>query len=381
MEETIDRNNALYVGIDVHRYEHTAVCTNRFEEEKGSLSFTNTPEGIKKCIDWLETIDDSSLTRIIGIEGSNGNGRLLTSALSGKYSEVYEINPIRTKQRRTFGTRGDKSDAADAGLIVEVLTRKLDELPKITLQDHSEEMETLGKLVIFHDDLTFQTSRLKNQLHLLFHEIDPEYQSRRGSSFSIKSLEGWVKKCGKKVILSDVKNIRFFMVVEKIRQLKRLIQTVKRVDLEMKLFVNKLKPNLLTFPGVGIRTSGKIIVAARGIERFRLDTFIKYAGIAPVEKQSGKNKKHKQNKCGNRQLNNAIYTVALTQLRCHPKAKAYFQKKIAEGKTKKHAIRCLMKRVACIIYGLLRTGENYGIISYRNKDCNLGKFYIFRLLR
>lgn len=70
-------------------------------------------------------------------------------------------------------------------------------------------------------------------------------------------------------------------------------------------------------------------------------------------------KKHKQNKCGNRQLNNAIYTVALTQLRGHSKAKAYFQKKIAEGKTKKHAIRCLMKRVACIIYGLLRSRENY----------------------
>jgi transposase len=359
MEETIDRNKALYVGIDVHRYEHTAVCANRFEEEKGYLSFPNTETGIDRFINWLASIDDSRLTRIIGVEGSNGNGRLLTSSLAGKYPEIYEINPLRTKQRRTFGTRGNKSDTVDARLIVEVLTRKLDELPKITLQDHSEEMETLEQLVIFHDDLTFQTSRLKNQLHLLFHEIDPEYQPRRGSSFSVKSLDDWLKKCGRKVILTDPKNIRYFMAVEKIRQLRRLKRTIKRADQEMESFVNKIKPNLLTFPGVGITTAGKIIVAARGIERFRLDTFIKYAGIAPVEKQSGKNKKHKQNKTGNRQLNNAIYTVALTQLRCHLKAKAYFQKKIAEGKTKKHAIRCLMKRIACILYGLLRTNGNY----------------------
>lgn len=359
MEETIDRNNALYIGIDIHRYEHTAVAANRFEEEKGSLSFANTPIGVKQCIDWLDSIADPHLARIIGVEGSNGNGRLLTSSLTGKYPEVYEINPVRTKQRRTFGTRGDKSDEVDARLIVEVLTRKLDELPKITLQDHSSAMSTLETLVVFHDDGIFQTSRLKNQLHLLFHEIEPEYRSRRGSSFSARSLDAWLKRCGKKVILSDSKNIRYFMVVEKIRQLRRIKKTIRRIDDEMKLAINKVKPNLLTFPGAGITTAGKIITAVKGIDRFRLDTFIKYAGIAPIERQSGKNKKHKQNKTGNRQLNNAIYTVALTQLRCHPKAREYFQKKIAEGKTKKHAIRCLMKRVACIIYGLLRTGENY----------------------
>lgn len=359
MEETIDRNNALYVGIDVHRYEHTAVCANRFEEEKGCLSFANTPFGIQRCLDWLGSVDDRHLSRIIGVEGSNGNGKLLTDFLSREYSQIYEINPIRTKQRRTFGTRGDKSDAADARLIIEVLTRKLDELPKITLQDHSTEMTTLEQLLVFHDDLTFQISRLKNQLHLLFHEIEPEYQSRRGSSFSIGKLDYWLKKCGRKVILSDCQNIRYSMIVEKIRQLKRLKKTVKRVDGEMNIFINKIKPNLLTFPGTGTTTAAKIITCTKGIDRFRIDTFIKYAGIAPVEKQSGKNKKHKQNKSGNRQLNNAIYTVALTQLRCLPKAKIYFQKKIAEGKTKKHAIRCLMKRVACIIYGLLRTGSNY----------------------
>jgi len=359
MEEIIDRNNALYVGIDVHRYEHTAVCADRFEEEKGSLSFANTPIGIQQFINWLSAIGESNLTKIIGVEGSNGNGRFLTESLSQDYSQIYEINPIRTKQRRNFGTRGDKSDAVDARLIIEVLTRKLDELPRITIQDRSKTMTTLEQLVIFHEDLIFQITRLKNQLHLLFHEIEPEYQSHRGSSFSVRILDVWLKKCGKKVILSDPKHIKYFMILEKIRQLRRLKRTSKRVDGEMKLLINQIKPNLLTFPGVGIVTAGKIITAVKGIDRFRLDTFIKYAGIAPVEKQSGRNKKHKQNKCGNRQLNNAIYTVALTQLRGHSKAKAYFQKKIAEGKTKKHAIRCLMKRVACIIYGLLRSRENY----------------------
>jgi len=53
--------------------------------------------------------------------------------------------------------------------------------------------------------------------------------------------------------------------------------------------------------------------------------------------------------------------VALTQTQWNPKAKVYYQKKIAEGKTKKHALRCVMKRVACILYGMLKSGEAYRV--------------------
>jgi hypothetical protein len=53
--------------------------------------------------------------------------------------------------------------------------------------------------------------------------------------------------------------------------------------------------------------------------------------------------------------------IALTQTQWNPKAKVYYQKKIAEGKTKKHALRCVMKRVACILYGMLKSGEAYRV--------------------
>ncbi|MCL4386978.1 hypothetical protein M1307_01100 [Patescibacteria group bacterium] len=49
----------------------------------------------------------------------------------------------------------------------------------------------------------------------------------------------------------------------------------------------------------------------------------------------------------------------MVQLRWNPKAKAYFEKKLKEGKTKNHALKCLMKRTACITYGMLRSGEDY----------------------
>jgi len=74
---------------------------------------------------------------------------------------------------------------------------------------------------------------------------------------------------------------------------------------------------------------------------------------------SGKKKRHLRDMRNNRQLNTAMFLAALNQLRWNQKAKAYFQKKVAEGKTKKHALRCLMRIYANIIYGMLKSGEPY----------------------
>jgi hypothetical protein len=54
-----------------------------------------------------------------------------------------------------------------------------------------------------------------------------------------------------------------------------------------------------------------------------------------------------------------MYLLAFNQLRWNPKAKEYFHKKVAEGKTKRHALRCLMRITANIVYGMLKSGEPY----------------------
>lgn len=349
----------MYVGIDVHRYTHTAVAANRFEEEAGNLTFANTQEGVNSFISWLAGIAPSDKTRIIGIEGTNGNGKLLTRALIKKYEEVYEINPVYTKQRRDRGTRGDKSDAVDARLMIEVLTRKLHELPKVTKQDHSRHMQALSGLVSFHDNLVISKSRLKNQLHKLFYEIDADSENSRSGAFSKKQIKRWLKKTEKHQAEID-NEVKRTITRSKIQEFLELKKTQEKIDKQIKALLPSLNCNLISLPGAGLITAAKIVSTVRGVERFHnIHQFVKYAGIAPVERQSGKTKKHKQAKGGNRQLNNAIYTVALTQMRLNSKAKNYFQKKISEGKTKKHALRCLMKRVACIVYGMMKSGEDY----------------------
>lgn len=328
-------NSATFVGIDCHPTEHTAVAITRFEDEKGILRFENTKEGIGQFMSWLPTIDTQQDNVILGVEGGGNSRHALIGNLLRNYHNIYEVNPLFTKQRRTFGTNPDKSDPRDGKLIAEVLTRKLSELPKITASDLSSHMLILKKTVWFYEEITSQGTAIQNQLHQLKRE-------------HILSLEPTEKRVLK------------MMIDERERELGQIRKTQRKCRKQLNTLLEKQGKNLTTMKGVQTALAAKIVAHSGGIERFsNLNDFIEYAGIAPKEKSSGKTKRHKKATIGNRRLNHTFYLAAMVQLRWNPKAKAYFEKKTKEGKTKKHALKCLMKRIACIVYGMLRNGEEY----------------------
>jgi transposase len=157
----LDLNTAIYIGIDAHPSTHTALAINRFEEEKSHLRFENTTEGIKAFLFWMETTAPDAASTILGIEGGSTARHALLSHLLIKYHNVYEVNPIYTRQRRNAGTRGDKSDIIDAKLIAEVLTKKLSVLPKITQNELSSRMLCLKKVLGFYEEQTAHGAQLK----------------------------------------------------------------------------------------------------------------------------------------------------------------------------------------------------------------------------
>lgn len=334
-EGPINLNEALFIGIDAHPTTHTALAMNRFEEQKGLLTFDNSIQGINQFLYWLPTIEKQSKHVFVGIEGGGNSRHALVALLLKTYPNIYEVNPLYTKHRRSFGTKQDKSDPADAKAIAEVLTKKLSELPKLTTKDLSPFMLCLKKTVWFYEQTTVQEVSLQNQLH----------QLRRERGLSLNRLE---------------KKTLGIMVTELEKQLRNIRKTQETCKEQMDLLLKNQGRNLTTMKGMSTVFAAKIVAHSGGIERFTsLDSFIQYAGIAPKEKSSGRSKRHIKNKGGNRKLNHTFYLAAMVQLRWNPKAKEYFDKKVKEGKTKKHALKCLMKRTACIVYGMLRTGENY----------------------
>jgi transposase len=116
--------------------------------------------------------------------------------------------------------------------------------------------------------------------------------------------------------------------------------------------------------GVGPVIAGTIIGDIADVSRFPgRGHFAAYNGTAPVEVSSGNHKIHRLSLRGNRRINHAIHMAAITQIRHkHSEGRAYYDKKVAEGKTHKEALRSLKRRIsdaifACLLADARRAGQ------------------------
>ena len=108
--------------------------------------------------------------------------------------------------------------------------------------------------------------------------------------------------------------------------------------------VRAYRPRLLAELGCGTLTAATLIGRTAGAERFDTDArFARQAGTAPIPVSSGQRDRHRLHRGGDRQLNRALHTIAITRAQRDPETRAYLDRKIAEGKTRKEAIRCLKR--------------------------------------
>src|SRR6266516_3848116 len=163
-------NTATFIGIDSHPDSHTALAINRFKEPKGHLTFPNTHEGINQFQAWLQTMGIHKEQTVIGVEGGGNARNALLASILPTYELLFAVNPLYTKHKRGFGTRGDKTGLDDAKLIAGVLTRELEELPRIRPGQLTSAMLRLKKAVWFYEEVAVQGARLQNQLHKLIRE-------------------------------------------------------------------------------------------------------------------------------------------------------------------------------------------------------------------
>ncbi|HYT43188.1 MAG TPA: IS110 family transposase [Methylomirabilota bacterium] len=336
MKLTADQlNAATFVGIDAHPDSHTALAMNRFKEPKGHVSFPNTFTGISQFQTWLQTLGTQKDQIVIGVEGGGNARNTLLSTILSTHDLLFEVNPLYTKHKRSFGTKGDKTDLDDAKLIAGVLTTELEELPRITPEQLTSAMLCLKKAVWFYEEITVQGARLKNQLHKLNreHKLTQEKEE---------------KQLLLKIIKARMKELSF---VEK---------TKVDMEKELKVLFRGYGKNLTSIRGVGIITAARIIAHTGGIERFsNRDGYVRYTGIAPLARSSGKTNFFVKANRGNRKLNSVYYFASLCRIVHNPQVKELYEKKIASGKTKREAITFIMRKTAILAYSMLKSGKEY----------------------
>jgi transposase len=336
MKLTVDQLNiATFVGIDSHPDSHTALAMNRFKEPKGHVTFPNTHEGISQFQVWLQTLGAQKDNVVISVEGGGNARNALLTAILPTYELLFEVNPLYTKHKRSFGTKGDKTDLDDAKLIAGVLTTELEALPRITPGQLTSSMLCLKKAVWFYEEITVQGARIKNQLHKLAREHKLTQDKKE------KQMLATIVKARKKELAFAKK-------------------TKAKMEQKFKTMFPGYGQNLTSIRGIGIITAARIVAHTGGIERFsNRDGYVRYTGIAPLARSSGKSSFFVKANRGNRKLHSVLYFAVLDRIVHNTEVKALYEKKIASGKTKMEAITYLMRKTAILVYSMLKSGEEY----------------------
>lgn len=110
-------------------------------------------------------------------------------------------------------------------------------------------------------------------------------------------------------------------------------------------------PTLLAETGVGPVAAAQLLISWSHHGRVRNEAaFASLAGVSPLETSSGQHSRHRLNRGGDRALNRALHTVAVTRMRCHPETRAYEARRSSEGKTHRDIRRSVKRSLARRLY-------------------------------
>ena len=347
--------NSVVIGVDVHKYSHTAVAMNAWGEERGTLNFTNNT--LETYTNWLDHLGPKE-NIVIGLEDVNSYGIHLVHDLRNKNYRIRYVPAILTERERRQSTTRQKSDEVDAKRVGKVLLTKYEAtLPAKESIANDRELNTarsLDLLLMERRDLVKHKTIIKNQLHGLIHQYYTEnYRTICPRSFTKKAIK-W--------FLNDLKDKKTILSTSISRRLERLLlveNQIYMISKEIAIIANRSKEalSLTAIHGCGIVTASAIIAEVITIKRFESKhNFSMYAGVAPTPHSSGRKQKMHTNPFGNRQLNKALHAIALSQIaiKGDPTGKEYYQRKLKEGKTKLWALRCLKHQIAKRVFQTLK---------------------------
>lgn len=355
----------MVVGVDVHKYCHTAVAMNPWGQVKSSLDFSN--DTLDDCVDWLNRLGQKE-NIIVALEDANGYGVHIVEKLSKHNFPLRYVPAILTERDRRRSTQRDKSDYLDAKRVGKVILTKYEEtLPaKESIADEKELniARAMNLLLSERRDLVKQKTIVKNQLHALLHQYyGDHYQNSFKKPFSRKGLAFYLGDLSQARPEPSAKRIVKQGVLRRIGRLKLLEKQIVEIDGELEKTSRHHRPVQVlqkSIHGCGMLTACSIIAEIYTIRRFGAKAQLaKYAGVAPTARESGSKNKVYTNPFGNRLLNKALHVIALSQIavRGDDKGKVYYQKKLSEGKTKLWALRCLKRQMCNRVFQTLKQAE------------------------
>jgi transposase len=334
----------IVVGVDPHKKTHTGVAVTTLGELKGERTVNARPKGHAQLLSWAREL---SQERVFALEDCRHVSGALERFLISRGERVVRVPPKLMGEARRGARSFGKSDSIDALAVARAALREPD-LPEAHLDGDARE---IALLLDHREDLVAERTRMHNRLRWHLHDLDPaldEIAPRldRSAARAAKLRH----RLARREQTAQVRICRSLL-----RRLTALSSDVAELEAELECLLRENAAALLELPGCGTLTAAKLVAEVAGIERFRSDAKLsKLAGVAPLDASSGKQRRHRLNRKGNRQLNCALHRIAVTQGRVHAPAREFLARKQAEGKSRREALRCLKRHLARVVFKLLR---------------------------
>lgn len=334
------------VGIDTHARTHTyCVIEARTGVVIDTAAFPTTPAGNNRAINWISRRSQGTTT-LAAVEGTSSYGTSITAALTATGIQVAEVRP----QPRATSARTGKSDPIDAEAAARAVLRN--KLERLAQPRKTGDRSAIRVLLTARSLLDQQRTANKNALTALLRSTDLNIDARKPiTDAQITTIAGW--RTGR-----DEGATRVFRTEAKRLANTILEQTIllKENHQDLASLTESLAPGLQSIPGVGAVTGAILVTTYSHHGRVRSEAaFAALGGISPLPASSGNTTRHRLSRAGDRQLNRAFDIVVRTRMSYDPTTRAYVERRLAEGLTKREIRRCLKRYVCRSLYRELRT--------------------------
>jgi transposase len=334
----------VVIGVDAHKATHTLVGVDAGGRKLGELTVGATTAGHLKALDWVRIVFGRDV--VWGIEDCRQLSMRLERDLLDAGQRVVRVPPhLMARTRASARTRG-KSDPIDALAVARAVLRE----PDLPVAGHDDVSREFKLLVDRRDDVVSHRTAEMNRLLWRVHELDPSHAPKPLSL-------GWAKhQEALRIWLTTQPGLVAELARAELADIIALTKEINALERRIAARVRIAAPSLLQVFGCAELTAAKIIGETAGVSRFRSEAaFARHAGVAPVPHWSGPNTvRLRPARAGNRQLNVALYRIAMTQIRRNGPAGAYYRKRRDGGDSHAQALRGVERRVARSVFGRLR---------------------------
>ncbi len=329
------------IGIDPHKATHTAVAVDDDENVIGEFTLGASKDQVERLTGWAEGLGK----REWAVESANGLGYLIARQLVTCGETVFDVPPVLASRVRLLGSgKSQKNDPNDARSIA-IAALRSDRLGIVKPDDH---VVVLRLLVKRHRDMARLRNKHCSRLHALLLELEA---GGIGVKISVSNASELLDRIS---VTDEAARYRILVAREVVDDIARLDATLSASKKRIAVAVTASGTSVTNIVGVGPIGAATIIGYTKDVSRFPTKGhYATYNATAPIEVSSAGNTRHRLNLRGNRILNHAIHIAAVTQLRHDTIGRVYYQKKIAEGKTPKEAIRALKRRISDAVYRAL----------------------------